>query len=345
MPFPIRGGGTEYCIDLSKATTDVQQIIMLFVRYGGQLGNDIFIVASAWFLLDSKKANAQKAVHIVVDCWVISVLFMLGFTLCGVKLPLGVVLKSLIPITMNANWFVGCYLIYYLIHPALNITIEAIDQKQLLTTNLVLAFFYCGIQTIIRDRFYYTQVVGFICIYFFTAYMKKYMVRFVQSKRENIRCFLLSAGMFTLSLIMLNSLGLRIGALRNYMTTWSVITNPFLIVMAMALFNLFNSSTFYSKSVNYISGLSLLIYMIHGNRLVEDELRMRFFAAVYQKFSYNAIIFWCVVLGMGLLTGSAVLSILYKEGIQKPLYRLADRAFTGTIDIGERMIDRVISKE
>ena len=344
MLFQIRGG-TEYCIDLSKATTDVQQIIMLFVRYGGQLGNDIFIVSSAWFLLGSTRVNVRKAVHIAADCWVISVLFMLGFTLCGVKLPLSVMLKSLIPITMNANWFVGCYLIYYLIHPALNITIEAMDQKQLLTTNLVLAFFYCGIQTIIRDRYYYTQVVGFICIYFFTAYMKKYMDSFVQSKKKNIKLFLLSAGIFICSLVSLNFLGLRIGALRNYMTTWSVITNPFLIVMAMALFNLFHGITFYSKSVNYISGLSLLIYMIHGNRLVEDELRMRLFAAVYQKFSYNAIVCWCFVLGIGLLAGSAVLSILYKEGIQKPIYRLSDSALMGTMDIGDRMIDRVIRKE
>lgn len=234
----IPNTGGEYYIDLSEVTTSIQQIIMVFIKYSGQLGNDIFIVCSSWFLLESKKADVNKVVHIVVDSFLISALILMIFLSCGVQLPSNGIVKNLLPITMNANWFVGCYIIFYLIHPGLNTIITSMNQKQLLICDLTLAFFYCGIQTLIRDRFYYTQVVGFVCIYFFVAYMKKYMHGFVQSKKQNTKSFVVTASCFILSVLCLNLIGLKIGMLRHYLTTWSVITNPFLIIMSLALFNL-----------------------------------------------------------------------------------------------------------
>ena len=103
----------EHRIDLSEATTDIQQLIMVFMKYAGQLGNVIFIVCSAWFLLDSKKASIHKVAHIVCDSFCISVLLLLGFVLWGgVQLSVREIVKRLIPITMNLNWFVGCYIIF-----------------------------------------------------------------------------------------------------------------------------------------------------------------------------------------------------------------------------------------
>lgn len=39
-----------YVMDISRATTDVQTIILLILRHFGVFGNEIFFICSAWFL-------------------------------------------------------------------------------------------------------------------------------------------------------------------------------------------------------------------------------------------------------------------------------------------------------
>lgn len=70
----------EYVINLSHATTDLQQLVATMIRYIGRLGNTLFFVCSAWFLLDSKRINKRKMLQILMDIWVISVgIFVIMF--------------------------------------------------------------------------------------------------------------------------------------------------------------------------------------------------------------------------------------------------------------------------
>ena len=50
--IPVEAEGV---IDLGVATTDMQSNIIRFINCFGNIGNNIFVVCSAWFLLDSKK--------------------------------------------------------------------------------------------------------------------------------------------------------------------------------------------------------------------------------------------------------------------------------------------------
>lgn len=44
-----------YVVDVSNATKDIQHIVLLIFRHFGVLGNSIFFIASAWFLLKSNR--------------------------------------------------------------------------------------------------------------------------------------------------------------------------------------------------------------------------------------------------------------------------------------------------
>ena len=68
----------EGYIDVSLATVSVQRLVIVLFQYGGQLGNAIFVICSAWFLLESSKVNVKKIVHIATDAVIISVIFSLG---------------------------------------------------------------------------------------------------------------------------------------------------------------------------------------------------------------------------------------------------------------------------
>ena len=91
----------------------------------------------------------------------------------------------------------------------------------------------------------------------------------------------------------LNVAGLKIDALSNKLTAFVDPLNPFIIVMGIfAVSVAVDCKTFYNRGVNYLSGLSLLIYIIHENITVRE---------VYRKYLTN----WCMD-----NTDSALLAII-----------------------------------
>ena len=75
-------GDTEMirsAINLGTATTNVQYFVIGLIHNMGQIGNDIFIVCSAWFLLDSNATKVKKIASMIGDCFAISVIMVLFF--------------------------------------------------------------------------------------------------------------------------------------------------------------------------------------------------------------------------------------------------------------------------
>ena len=94
----------DYLLDLSMATTNAQQLILALLRYSGALGNTIFFACSAWFLLDSEKANKKKLLRMLLDVWVISVLILIVvLILRGGSIGIKLMLKQLLPVTFDTN--------------------------------------------------------------------------------------------------------------------------------------------------------------------------------------------------------------------------------------------------
>ena len=133
----------DYVINIENATTDPSILGLVFLRYLGQIGNNIFFVCSAWFLLDSKKVNVKKWFFMLTEVWTISVAILLIVEILrkGAVSP-KLVIASIFPTTFGNNWYMTCYLLFYLIHPALNKIIHSFSKQQLLRAASVLAFLY-----------------------------------------------------------------------------------------------------------------------------------------------------------------------------------------------------------
>lgn len=328
-----------HIMDLSQATADIQRLIIVLYKYGGKLGNLIFIVCSAWFLLESNRTNLKKIFYILADCFVISVLFLVFFLCCGYKLPVSECIQQFFPTWMEFNWFIGCYLLLYLIHPALNRVLDGMDKKSLLLSDIFLFFIYCVLGFVKPGSFYYSVLIGFICIYFFVAYMKKYLIKVSQSLKINRSVFIIST-VCNLCLIMVTDLlGLQSAFFSDKLTRWSSLMNPFMILMALSLFNIVRRRKFVSKSINYLSGLSLLLYIIHDNCLITGHLRGKVFGAIWGHYTYRFELVWVTLTGIVLLVGGLLLSILYKETIQRVVYRVCDRLYVKLNILGTKAVN------
>lgn len=101
--------------------------------------------------------------------------------------------------------------------------------------------------------------------------------------------------------------------------------NPFFILIAVALFNLMNTHRFNNKIINYIFSMSLLIYVIHENLLVQKYIRFEFFAYIKSTYSYNHLISWVLLYAVINFLGGLLISILYSSLLKKFVHFICDK--------------------
>lgn len=96
----------------------------------------------------------------------------------------------------------------------------------------------------------------------------------------------------TLTVILTNILGLHFEIFRDQLLKWNIRTNPFIILSAIAAFNIMRQLRFKNAIVNGISAYSLLIYIIHENLLVRTYFKPYIWHYIYNKFGYEHVIAW-----------------------------------------------------
>jgi len=309
-------------IQLGKATDNLQYLICEFIRNLGQIGNNIFIVCSAWFLIESTKVNTTKIAHIIGDCVFISNLFLIIFMAVGYKFPTMYIVQQIRPVTYGGSWFVTCYLLLYVVHPLLNKLIKSLDKKTLMLVNLIFITLYCIISFLNAGLYFYSNIIGFIGIYFIVAYYKLYLLNASSKNKFNIVILATGiVGWFAMNLIT-NFLGLHIGYFTYFMQRYNVLVNPCFILIALGAFGIAKNKCFYIKHINYISSLSLLIYVIHCNRIIRDYVRFDVFQFILEKYTYSHLLLWVVLYALISLIVGVVLAILYNKTIQKIVHKV-----------------------
>lgn len=314
--------------DLKYATRDLDQMVAIIILYGGQIGNAIFVICSAYFLVDDTAFKPDKIVYLLIDSFTISVSWLCIALVNGVDLSVKEVFKQFFPITFNSNWFVVCYIIYYAIHPLLNIIINKLDKWKLLQMNSILFIAYCGINSYWQGSYYYTELVGFICIHFWVAYMKKHLVEFNKSRKNNLILIIIGFLGFMALIGVTNILGLKMSAFEDGMLKWRQFINPFIILIGLGAVNLSTSYQWTNRCVNYVAKLSLLIYLISENYLWRTYIRGRVWDLMYHELGMKNVILGIGV--MSLIQGGIALmiGIIYKNIACPVIYNLGMRMVT-----------------
>lgn len=326
-------GYQDYVLDLTIATTNLQQLVLVIVRCTGLLGNSIFFICSAWSLLDRKTINKKKWWFMLLEVWSVSVVILaVACILRAGNVTTELIIKSLFPTTFSSTWYMTCYLLFYLIYPILNGVIERMSQTDLLKAASLLFLAYFGIGFVRTGLLFSTELVIWITIYFVVAYIKLYAKNFAYSTKANlILLFIALAGQVGIILIT-NFLGLRFSIFANSLLYWRKNNNPFLIVAAICLFNLVRTKNWKNYIVNHISKRSMLIYIIHENIILRMYYRPYLINYIYENFGYQHIVFWVFVLMLVILFASVCASLLYEHTLQK-LVKPASEKLCETFDI------------
>lgn len=308
----------EYILNISMASTNIQHLVLALLRYCGALGNTVFFCCSAWFLLNDDNINKKKILQMILDVWIIStVILTTVFIIRGGNISLKMVIKQILPITFENNWYITCYLLFYPLHPFLNRIIKSMKKHSLLKTTLVLLFLYVGMNFVRPGSYFSTHLTLWVTLYFAIAYVKFYLVGFANNIKSNILTLVIGFIGNTGIVLLTNFLGLRFELFSNWLLKWNTNCNPFIILMAFSMVNIANNIHFKNRFVNYISSLSLLIYIIHENELLRTFYRPLIWNYIFQRFGYDYILLWTFVLVVIVLSFGIIASVVYKSTIQK----------------------------
>ena len=303
---------------------NISNLLILIFRYFGPLGNAIFFICSAWFLIDNDRADGKKILKMFLEIWTVSVIICYSVLIIrNGNVSLKLLIKQFFPTTFSNNWYMTCYLLFCPIHGALNRTLSRLTQRELLFLATVSGLIYVGINFIKSGLFFTSPLILWVVIYIILIYIKRY-TSWISNRKVNLFLLIISLAINTALIIGTNFLGLHINFFSDKVLHWWNNANPFLLIAAFSLFNLVRNVHFTNKAINYISSLAMLIYIIHENELLRTYYRPALWHYIYNQFGYDHLIFWVFVMSIGVFGFGVVMSMLYYHTLEKVVNKEVD---------------------
>ena len=319
----------DYVIVLENSSTDITTLILNLLRYFGGIGNNIFFICTAWFMIDREPRSKKKILSLILDVWAISVImliFVFSLRKGDIDGKLYCIISSLFPVTFGNNWYISCYILFCLVHPYLNLIIRNSDRRSLFRIVAVMSALYIIANYFIHSLFFASRIIIWIAIYFLIAYLKRYTT-FINSYKNNILMLLTGLLGNTSIILLTNYLGLKFDMFSDKLLYWHQTSSPFLIMIAFSLFNIFRRFSFKSALINRISSLSLYIYLFHGNALLITYCRSAMWHEIYIRFGHDHILIWVLIYSVVLFALSVLVSMIYQKTIHKFVLLTLDRAY------------------
>lgn len=310
--YPEVGGGYSFYVNFKLASADPNMGILVLLNTLGKWGNLVFVICSAWFLCHTDRVKLNKVIEMVVNVFILSVLFLAIALVLGMRPDTKTVLRCFLPTTFTNNWFIICYLLLYVMHPAMNWTIDKLGKRGHAALCIGLAFLYMVVPMFHSGHFFSTELMTMITEYVIVAFIYRHLQGFASDKKANLCLFLVgSLGMIAI-VFLLEVAGQHIGFFADKIMHFDIDGDPLLFLSAIGLFNLVRMRPFVNAKVNRVAALMLFVYLIHENIMVRNYLRPWIWNLIYQGLGFDLLLVWLAVFSIGLFAAALVTALAYK---------------------------------
>lgn len=358
----------DYVVLLGCSSADVQIVILNILKQLGGVGNNIFFACSAWFMIPTPTTTSntserlktlifadrnhdkympicQKAFRLACTVWGVSVFFLPIFlTTYADGISRDIIIRSLLPTCFANNWYITCYIIFLFVYPLLNSLITSIGQKKHLRIVVFTSLIWIFADWVKNDFFFPSRVILWITIYFLISYLKLYCAGLMNNKRTGLIILLIGILGMIGQVVITNYVGLHISdSFSNRILLWDSNCNPFYIMIAIGGVIVFLQLNIHSKMINEISGLSLLVYLIHENILLRTYVRPMIWQYIYTHLGYDRLLLWDIVYAILLFGVSLLISFVYKCTIQKLVLMISKRLYIFISRVYTKLEDFLLS--
>ena len=167
------------------------------------------------------------------------------------------------------------------------------------------------------------------------------LTAFLRASKSPVSTYSISYPFFSL-ICLTNIIGLRINAFNDKPLHWDSSNNPFLLIASISMFCLAKNFRIKSRVVNYISGLSMLIYIIHENIFIRSYTRPQIMEYICNHYDNSKIVLWVFLLAALIFIVSVIASIVYKLILEKVTRRFADFIYFHFVTLYEKFESKIV---
>lgn len=231
----------------------------------GKTGINCFVLITGYFMCKSH-ITVQKFLKLVLEVLFYNVVIFALFCLFNVQdFTLKDLLKAIVPVKQLSRNFVGCYIVFFLLIPCLNVLIRSLTKIQHIYTLGVVLFFYSLFGTVGFVEFNY--VTWFVILYLVSSFIRLYKpldsFNTVTWSIVSFFCILVSAASVVALLYCSKTMGKDITLMLRLVQDSNTL---FAFATGLSLFMLFKGINIqYSGVINAIGASTFGVLLIHAN--------------------------------------------------------------------------------
>ena len=313
----------------------LNKIIVAFFLHFGEIGVNLFMLITGFFLYKSRSSKKTKIIHLVYDIWFYFILnIILVIIVKGGYVP---TLSTFFPVSLSYYWYITCYIAILFFSPYFNIFISNLKQQEhrnLLITSFVL---FSAIPTICglavnstENGMIYSRFIWLIFLYFLGAYISKYQEhdRFLRKDRESfIKLHFFSLILAAFFIFIFKYLSFPIMPKTSMFYMWPP-SSVIVLLVSVSLFMIFvktkiTKQTFLINLLRSASQHTLGIYLIH-DAPYNYLLLTSFFAWLQTYSSSKSLTPIIIVIAILVFFGGLVISIIKKYTADKIFQKILD---------------------
>lgn len=319
--YSIHGG-----FNLNDQSLNLNKLLIQILSLGGKLGVNCFVLVSGYFLIESK-FKLKKIFIIIGQVYFYSIGLFFIFVGLGISdFSLNSFIKSVLPITYNAYWFVTVYIVMYILSPYINSFINSLDKESLLKFILICMFLWCIIPTFLVKSPAFSNLAWFITLYSIASYCRLYPNKYTLKYKLNLYLSLLMYFTTILSVVIFDLIGIKVSLFDKYATYFMGGNKIPIAICSISLFLTFKNLNIRSnKFINTVASTTFGIYLIHENIYVRPFLWQNILKN-NEYFNSKYLIFHAIISIFLVFIICSIIDYLRMKLIEIPLLKLIDKS-------------------
>lgn len=262
--YVVNSGLTEVIQEnVQQYGVTAKSIFYLIFGAWGKTGINCFVLITGYFMCKSQ-ITKKKFVKLLIQIYFYKIVIYLIFLFsCYEPFSPKTLLKAILPFTQVNKNFTGCFLIFYLCIPFLNLLVGNMTKRQHELLLVLSLSVYVIIGTVLNVSFNY--VTWFCILYFISSYIRLYPLPLFENTKFWLICTLLSVLVSCMSIICLLWIGEKIGKYNPYFFVADS-NKIFAICTGVSSFMLFkNLKIKYNSFINAVASTCFGVLLIHAN--------------------------------------------------------------------------------
>jgi hypothetical protein len=291
----------------------------------GKVGINYFVLITGYFMCKSQ-ITPQKFFKLLFEVEFYKIVIYFIFLITGYQaFSLKTLVKAFLPIVSVSDGFTGCYLLFYLFIPFLNILIRNMNEKQHIALLVLTTFIYVILGTVPKITVTFNYITWFIVLYFIAAYLRLYPKKFSENTKFwgwlSLACLLVSM----LSIVCCLWLNVKFGILGAF---YFVIDSNKILAVADAIcwFMFFkNVKIKHNKFINGVAATTFGVLCIHAN---SDAMRQWLWQDLLNNagmYGSNLIFFHAIVSVLAVFAICSLIDFVRIHLIEKPFLKWWDK--------------------